>query len=318
MFERLDSRVDVLDQVLQTVRLGGALTARTVTAAPWALHFAGTMKRAGLRVVVEGSCWVVLDDDVGSAVRLGPGDVVVFPRGAGHTVCDDPATPAIEFGPLAAQVGPGERIDLPAGDGPPTTTMLCGAYTFDIGDQNPLLYGLPDLLHIPADPGAGTPLASTVALLAHEAERDAAGSAVVIDRLVDLLFVYALRAWLEQQHDAGPSTTWFGALHDPVVGPALRAIHEDPAHGWTVAELAQRSGLSRAPFARRFRQAVGEAPMTYLTRWRMSVAADLLATGERIAAVARQVGYDNEFAFAKAFKRVRGVAPGHHRRQQAS
>jgi AraC-like DNA-binding protein len=106
-------------------------------------------------------------------------------------------------------------------------------------------------------------------------------------------------------------------LQDPVAGPAVRAVHDDPAHGWTVAALAQRSGLSRAPFARRFRQAVGEPPLAYVTRWRMTVAADLLEQGERIAKVAHQVGYDNEFAFAKAFKRVRGVAPGQLRRRHA-
>jgi AraC-like DNA-binding protein len=135
---------------------------------------------------------------------------------------------------------------------------------------------------------------------------------VVVDRLVDLLFVYALRSWLATQ--ATPTAcAWIGALHDDVIGPALRAVHADPSHPWTVAALAGRAGLSRAAFARRFRATVGEAPLTYVRRWRMTLASERLARGDRIAAVASLAGYENEFAFAKAFKRVRGVAPGHLR-----
>lgn len=304
--------MDVLAQVLESVDLGGALSARTELRAPWGLHFGGETKRAAFHVVAEGTCWVTLDAD-GTTVEVGPGDVLLLPRAAGHTLGDDPATPALEFADLAAGIQPGERVDVPTGDGA-RTTLLCGSYVFAGEGVNPLLRGLPPLLHVPAALIAGTPLAAAVGLLTTEAERGDAGSAVVVDRLVDLLFVYALRAWLDLQGDAG-TPTWFGALHDPVVGPALRAIHEDPALPWTVADLARRSGLSRAPFGRRFTAAVGEAPLTYVTRWRMTVAADLLAHGDRIAAVAQQVGYDNEFAFAKAFKRVRGVAPGQHRRQ---
>jgi AraC-like DNA-binding protein/mannose-6-phosphate isomerase-like protein (cupin superfamily) len=311
MFERLDSRVDVLGQVLEAVDLGGALSARTELRSPWAMHFGDAHKRAAFHVVAKGTCWVTLDVD-GVPLAVGPGDVVLLPRSAPHTMGDEPGRPALEFADLAQGVEPGQRVETPTGDGAPTT-LLCGSYVFAGDGVNPLLRGLPALLHVPADRTAGTALANAVGLLTAEANRGDAGSAVVVDRLVDLLFVYALRAWLDLQGDAG-TPTWFGALHDPVVGPALQSIHTDPAHDWSVAELAGRSGLSRAPFARRFREAVGEAPLTYVTRWRMTVAADLLASGDRIAAVAHQVGYDNEFAFAKAFKRVRGIAPGQHRR----
>ena len=128
-------------------------------------------------------------------------------------------------------------------------------------------------------------------------------------------FVQARNLCASRQEGQGIES-WFGALHDPVVGPAVRALHDEPAQAWTVAALAKRSGMSRAAFARRFSHAVGEAPLNYLTRWRMTLASDLLAKGERIARVAHQVGYENEFAFAKAFKRVRGVAPGQLRRRE--
>jgi AraC-like DNA-binding protein len=313
MFERLDSRFDVLTQVLEAVHLGSALSARTVLGAPWALHFGEqTGHRAGFHVVVRGRCWAIVDRS-GERVELAEGDVVVFPHGTAHTLSDQPGTPAIEFGELVAGLAPGERVMLPSGDGE-MTTLLCGSYSFAADGTNPLLRGLPELLHVPADHTRGSALESAVRLLAAEADGVDSGSALVVDRLVDLLFVYALRAWLGQQRDAS-ARSWFGALQDPVVGPAVRAVHDNPAHAWTVEALAQRSGLSRAPFARRFRQAVGEPPLAYVTRWRMTLAADLLEHGGLIANVAHEVGYDNEFAFAKAFKRVRGVAPGRHRRR---
>jgi AraC-like DNA-binding protein len=312
MFERLDSQDDALAQVLAAVHLGGALSARNVLPAPWAMHFDAADRRAEFHVVADGSCWVTLDQG-GAPVRLGPGDVVLFPQGAAHTLGDAPETPAIEFADLVAGVTPGERVGFPWKGNGPSTTLLCGSYSHTGDSANPLLRGLPGVLHVPAVDGQGGRLGATIGLLAEEAESAEHGSAVVVDRLVDLLFVYTLRAWLEQQ-DAGPAPSWFAALHDPIVGPALRGIHEDPAREWTVAALAQRSGLSRAPFSRRFRELVGEPPFAYVTRWRMMRAADLLVAGERVSGVARQVGYDNEFAFAKAFKRVRGVAPGHFRR----
>jgi AraC-like DNA-binding protein len=312
MLERLDSRPDVLAQVLRAIDLGGALAARTELRAPWALHFGDEQKRAAFHVIADGTCWARCDHS-GHPVELCAGDVVLFPHGAGHTLGDHPATSAVEFSAIADRVPPGTRVEVPVGGDGTATTVLCGTYVYAADGPNPLLNGLPDVLHVPAAHSRGSSLAATVDLLVAEAERADAGSAMVIDRLVDLTFVYALRTWLDR-HDDNGAPSWFGALHDPIVGPAIGAIHNDPAHRWTVAELARRSGLSRAPFARRFREAVGEAPLTYLTRWRMTVAAALLADGARIGVAAREVGYDNEFAFAKAFKRVRGIAPGQHRR----
>jgi AraC-like DNA-binding protein len=314
MFERLDSRFDVLTQVLEAVHLGSALSARTELGAPWALHFSDTVRRAGFHVVVAGRCCARLDS-TSEQVEMGPGDVVVFPHGTAHTLGDHPATPAVEFLDLVASLAPGERMPLPTGaSGGDRTTLLCGSYSFAADGANPLLRGLPHLLHVPAAHARGTALESAVHLLAAEATGVDSGSALAVGRLIDLLFVYALRTWLSHQDETN-ARSWFGALQDPVIGPAVRAIHDAPAQPWTVTTLARYTGLSRAPFARRFRAAVGEPPLAYVTRWRMTLAADLLEQGALIASVAHQVGYDNEFAFAKAFKRVRGLAPGQLRRR---
>jgi AraC-like DNA-binding protein len=315
MFERLDSRPDVLTEVLRTVQLSSVLSARATLGAPWSLHFGPVDRRAGFHVVVGGTCAASLDDPAADTVQLGSGDVVVFPHGSGHRLSTagwPPQQRPPEFAGIVAGLRPGEPVARDVGGSGERTTVLCGSYAFAAASTTPLLHGLPEMIHLPAAAIAESPLAAAAALLAAEAGRSGSGTGVVVDRLVDLLFVYALRSWLATQ-GTQTACAWIGALHDDVIGPALRAVHADPGHPWTVAALAGRAGLSRAAFARRFRAAVGEAPLTYVRRWRMTLASERLARGDRIAAVASLVGYENEFAFAKAFKRVRGVAPGHLR-----
>jgi AraC-like DNA-binding protein len=188
--------------------------------------------------------------------------------------------------------------------------MLRGAYELrgDVGDR--LLNMLPPLAVVPAGPRTRTALD----LLTTEIACDEPGQDAVLDRLLDLVLVLALRAWCARPQPAFPA--WYHALGDPPIGDALRLLHADPAHRWTVAALAARVGMSRAAFAARFAGLVGEPPLTYLTGWRMTLAADLLRDTEAtIATVARKVGYEDAFAFSVAFKRARGVSPSAWRRQ---
>jgi AraC-like DNA-binding protein len=316
MFERLDSGIDVLTQVLDAAHLGGAMSAVTELGAPWALHFrANGAPRAGFHVVAKGTCLTTLDN-TDDQVALGEGDLVLFPHGTGHTLRDAVGPPAVEFARLVDDTQPAERVKFRFGGSGATTILLCGAYSLSAQGTSLLLRGLPDMIRIPADQARDTALEPAINLLVTESSGLEPGSGLVVDRLVDLLFVYALRTWFSHQ-DRTTKQCWFAALQDPIVGPSVRAVHKDLARAWTVAELAQRSGLSRAPFARRFREALGEPPLAYVARWRMTVAADLLERGEPIGSVAHQVGYENEFAFAKAFKRLRGIAPGQYRRRHS-
>jgi AraC-like DNA-binding protein len=166
-----------------------------------------------------------------------------------------------------------------------------------------LLRALPPLLSLRLD----SPL---VDLLAAEIVKDAPGQEAVLDRLLDLLLIATLREWFAREDAPG----WYRAYEDPVVGPALRLLHHEPARSWTVAELARAVGVSRAALARRFNELVGEPPMAFLTGWRIALAADLLREpGTTIGAVAEQVGYGSPFALSTAFKRVRGVSPAQYR-----
>ena len=141
--------------------------------------------------------------------------------------------------------------------------------------------------------------------------RDGAGQEAYLDRLLDLLLIAALRAWFDRDGNAPP---WWYAERDPVVGPALKLIYNNPSHPWTVANLAAAVGCSRAVLARRFTEQVGEPPIAFLTSWRLALAADLLRSSTAtLAAVARQVGYSTPFALSSAFKRTYGLSPREHR-----
>jgi AraC-like DNA-binding protein len=172
-----------------------------------------------------------------------------------------------------------------------------------------LLAALPPVLVVPAADVAG----HVMDMVLGEIQRDEPGQQSVLDRWLDLALITTLRAWFARPESHAPG--WYQAQSDPVVGLALRLLHEEPAHPWSVVELADRTGVSRASLARRFSGLVGEAPMAYLTGWRIAMAADLLReTTDTVESIARKVGYANAFALSVAFKRVRGTSPTAHRR----
>jgi AraC-like DNA-binding protein len=187
-------------------------------------------------------------------------------------------------------------------DGP--TMTITGTYQLRSAVSERLLAALPPSLVLPSE----GPL---VPLLANEIVKDDPGQEAVLDRLLDLLLIDTLRAWFARSA-AAPG--WYRAHSDPVIGRALRLLHNDPGRAWTVATLAAAVGISRAALARRFTDLVGEPPMSYLTSWRLALAADLLREPDStLASVARQVGYSTPFALSTAFKRVLGISPQEHR-----
>jgi AraC-like DNA-binding protein len=194
--------------------------------------------------------------------------------------------------------------------------MLCGAYVLERSRPHPLLGELPEVIHLPARVGRHPELRGAIDLLGAELDRPRLpGADGVLPALLDLLLLYILRAWFAERR-AAPAGGWAAALHDPAVAAALRAVHGDPAHGWTVERLAAEAGLSRAAFARRFARLTGLPPLTYLTWWRMTTAARLLRTSDApVHAIARRVGYTSPYAFTHAFKREYGTPPATYRRE---
>ncbi|MEV4315392.1 AraC family transcriptional regulator [Actinocrispum sp. NPDC049592] len=302
--------MDTLTGLVDGPRARGAFLLRSVLNPPWSLRIED---RAPLSLVtmIHGDAWIV--PDVGSVAQLRPGEVAILRGPDPYSIADDPKTkPNVVIGEgQVCTVLSGPGIAAPRnlgirtwGDGG-STVMLSGTYTMtsEIGQR--LLSALPPVLVR----GAG-PDNALITLLANEISKDDTGQELVLDRILDLLLVTILRSWL----GSPGAPAWYKAQQDPVVGAALKLLHEDPAQQWTVASLATTTGVSRTALARRFTTLVGEPPMSYLTGLRIALAADLLREpGATLGAVARKVGYGSAFALSAAFKRVRGVSPQEHR-----
>jgi AraC-like DNA-binding protein len=307
--------MDAVAGLLDGPRARGAFLLRSLLEPPWSMRIADEAPLC-LVAITEGQAWLLPDE--GEAQRLRLGDVAVIRGPDPYVLADDPGTePQVVI--LSGQrcVTPdGEEVPLMAYMGVRTwgnssvgsTVILNGTYELKGEVSRRLLGALPPLLVLPSDAWE-SPL---VGLLAEEIVKDDPGQEAVLDRLLDLLLIAVLRAWFARPDAEAPG--WYRAYSDPVVGKALRLIHNDPAHPWTVSELAGEAGVSRAALARRFTELVGEPPMTFLTDWRLSLAADLLLEpGATIGSVAYQVGYATPFALSTAFKRVRGITPQQHR-----
>ncbi len=307
--------MDTLAGLLDGPRARDAFLVRTIMRPPWSVRVQDEAPLS-LAAVLTGSAWIVPDD--GRAIRLAPGDVAVTRGPDAFTFADDPTTPP------QAIIHPGQRCTTPDGvelhqemalgvhawgnDPAGTDVQLVGTYQLDGEVGRRLLQALPPLLVVRAEE-LRSPL---VDLLDAEMARDEPGQEAVLDRLLDLLLIATLRTWFARPDADAPG--WYRANSDPVVGPALRMLQHNPAHPWTVASLAAEAGTSRAALARRFTELVGEPPMTFLTDWRLTLAADmLLEPGATIGAVAKQVGYGSPYALSTAFKRARGVSPREHR-----
>lgn len=307
--------MDSVAGLLDGPRARGAFLLRSSMDPPWSMRIRDEAPLT-LVAVVRGGAWLL--PDAGEPVRLRACDVAVVRGPEAYTVADDPGTEP------QVVIHPGQRCEVVSGESPTrmsplgvrtwgnsrhgSTVLLTGTYQLRSEISRRLLAVLPSLVVVGGDTWSN-PL---VGYLADEIDKDEPGQEAVLDRLLDLLLIGALRSWFARQQGGAPG--WYRAHRDPVVGHALRLLTDDPGDPWTVASLATATGVSRATLARRFAELVGEPPMSFLAGWRITLAADLLREpGATVASVARQVGYGSPFALSTAFKRVRGISPQQHR-----
>lgn len=302
---------DVLSEILEALRLRGTAYFKAEFRAPWGMAIPAK-DVAAFHVVVQGSCWLRAS---GETRPLRRGDVVLFPEGSSHELVH---APEAEASPAEDLLGSGRAEGPTPGYGGSglATTLVCGHFSYDRGGLHPFFSALPELIHVSAGDGQHASWVATASqMAAAESTSGQRGAAVVVDRLAEALLLQTLRQFL-----AGRSKPegFLAAVEDPPVGRALACIHGHPDQKWTVVDLAREAGVSRSGLAQRFRELVGESPMRYLARWRMLAARRLLAGGTLgTAEVAQRVGYESEFAFAKAFKRFFGEGPGSTRRSAA-
>lgn len=302
--------MDVVSDAIAAVRVGQPSSNRVQVSGSWCTRLA-PYDGAGFHVVMKGSCWLLADG--GAPVSLRTGDAVLLPHGTGHVLADSPADAAalkhaVSFERWLEERRPHE----PQAYG--EVEMLCGKYRLDHSRAHPLMTELPKVVHLQNRVGSHPELRATIDLLGRELDERQPGSCIAVPSLLDLLFVYMIRAWMAE----GAIGAWPAVLTDPVTAAALRALHSDPAASWTNDRLAAETGVSRPTLARRFTSLVGRPPMRYLTWWRLTLAATLLRdTHEPLAAIARRVGYGTPFALSHAFKREFGSTPGQFRAETA-
>lgn len=307
--------MDVLADVLAVTRMGSTVVAQAELVPPWGLEI-DPMAEAHVHVVQRGTCFLRTSTDR-RRLQLGTGDVVLIRGGVGHSICDSPKTKPAPYRKVLDAM-PRRLASLPASRAHETTVVLCAKYLFQHVGPHPLTSLLPPLIHLPAHRAERhVPLQLLLQLLRHEAIDAGSGTELVVPRLVDSLLVYVVRAWLEGEPVGAGG--WFGALRDPAIAKALALIHERPEAPWSVEGLAREATQSRATFARRFAELVGETPVAYLTRWRMCLATKLLSeTDLSLEQIATRIGYDTASAFSKAFRRSHGRAPGSVRSEARS
>jgi AraC-like DNA-binding protein len=213
-------------------------------------------------------------------------------------------------------LAPGREYVLSTVPGSAQSAIIAGRFSFDQTHSSPLTDFLPPVILIRGGQPSMLSLQKTLELLASEVDASTPGAGIAVRRLADLLLIQALRAHLAvAERNQSERSGWLHALADSHIGAALNSMHKRIEYPWTVASLASEAGMSRSAFAQRFKKLMSEAPLEYLTRWRMYRGSDLLRESDRkLADVAQAVGYDSDGAFHKAFKRVLGIAPGEYRR----
>ena len=319
--------MDALSDVLRVVQLTGAVYLDGALSAPWSVivpansalcsaYLPPSERVVSFHFLTEGSCWAMLPHDRGSALRVDAGDLIVVPQGETHVLGSSTELPPESLAPLLAdQVAsaPGEVMTIAYGGEGAVTRMVCGFLAVqDIG-RNPLLCALPRLFKVGMRGSRAAWLESSLRFATEEAASAHAGSATFLAKISELLFVEAVRRYVDTMPD--DSRGWLAALRDRFVSRAVSQMHARPAHPWTVEDLARRVGMSRSGLAQRFADLLGVPPMQYLAQWRLQLAAQRLRLSDGpLASIAADVGYESEAAFNRAFKREFGVPPATWRR----
>ena len=307
--------MDVLSDILSTLRLKGTLYFATEFRRPWGLRVPAFRRVARFHLVVRGTCWVRVVGQPAPS-HLDSGDLILIPHGAEHVLADTPDTPcrtvdeAVEaagFTGRGALVMGGEDTGAP-------TKLVCGHFEFDEGLDHPLLAQLPAAVVVRWDEAVrDSPLEDVFRFIAREVQEGRPGHEAVVGRLSEVLFVEAVRGWA---NEADSTNGVLRALADPRLGGALAAIHDQPTAHWTLESLGRKAAMGRTAFAQRFREVVGQTPLQYLTLWRVQNAKRLLAeSGLSLEQIAERVGYESAASFSRVFKRATGSSPGAYRRE---
>jgi AraC-like DNA-binding protein len=316
-------RMDAFSEILSGVKLNGAVYFTAEMSAPWGISTPGSNRIAEklalnvphlviYHLVVEGGCLVELPN--GEVLELVPGDIVVVPHGHAHSMRSGTNTkpPFPNYG-ISDKITAHDLSPLRAGGGGAVSRFVCGYMTCDPHLSRPILSSLPSVFKVNIRTDAsGHWMESSILRLVEECASGRVGSDAMLAKLSEALFVDTLRRYVAGLPEK--QTGWLTGARDPIVGKSLGLLHSRIAHPWTIADLADEVGISRSALVERFTRYLSEPPMTYLTRWRLQMAArSLEKTSRGVAEIAADIGYESEAAFNRAFKREFGRPPGRYR-----
>ena len=320
-----EAAMDAFSEVLSAVTLKGALFFHAEFRAPWGIAsprsedlapelLPGAEHLVLFHLLIEGSAFVQPED--GPPISLSAGEIVVFPHGDPHRMGNGSPAELVDHRGVIELIRCRDLGPMRAGGSGELTRFVCGYMACDPQLCRPILSGLPTVLKVNIRSGAsGWWLENSICHLVEEAAGNQPGSAAMLAKLSEALFVETMR-----QYVAGlpaEQTGWLAGARDPVVGKSLAILHSRVEYCWTIAKLAKEVGMSRSALLERFDRYLAEPPMTYLTRWRLQLAARrLTSTPRSVAEIAGQVGYESEAAFNRAFKREFGVPPAKFRRER--
>lgn len=300
--------MDLLSDILLTVKLRGIVYFHARFQSPWGMEIpAGQF--ANYHIVTEGECWVNTCS-ANKPILLKKGDMILFPRGDSHALVDSLQSDIVSADELlnnARKTSSNEIIF--GGEGSHSSSLICGHFEYERECPHPLFETLPPYIHIASKNNPDAHWFSTASELATQISSGSSmGKDAVINRLAETLFIQALAAYLKTIDSL---SSFMAAIQDRHIGLALQSIHDDIAHDWTITELANIATMSKSVFSSKFHSMVGEPPIIYLARWRMLKAREMLTeTAMPINSISEKVGYQSEFSFSKAFKKMTGLTPG--------
>jgi AraC-like DNA-binding protein len=307
--------MDTISDILDTLKFKGCLYFTTDFSAPWGIRVPDFKRVVRFHIVTSGQCWVkIAGHDVGS--MLSPGDIIVIPHGAAHTLSDKAETPARELDEAIEAGGyQGKGVFKYGGENQLNKVeLICGHFEFDQQFQHALIEQLPDLIVVTNKEAMKYPwLSDSIRSLSYETQVQRIGNDAVIKRLSEIIFIHAIRAWSERDEQ---TEGFLLAVSDSKLGKSLQAFHAAPAKRWTLNDLAKEAGLSRTVYAQRFKEVAGMPAIQYVTQWRAQQSQRLLIDSSRsVEEIAEIVGYDSLAAFSRMFKKLFGIGPGMFRRQ---
>ena len=326
---------DTLSDLLRAVRLRGALFFYVEGTHPWVAEapagreiipaiLPGVDHMMEFHGIARGSCWGAIAGE--KPFRLDEGDLVIFPQGDAHVMSSAPGLRSstrdtgVFFAPRPPQLPfsldmheGGHATARLEGGGDERATIVCGFLGCDARPFNPLLASLPRVMHLPGIAGSQSWVGTFLRTVVEESNQKRPGGEAVLERMSEMLFVEALRRYVDAMPDG--QTGWLAGMRDPTIGRTLSLLHDRPAEAWTIERLGEEVGLSRSALHERFVHFIGQPPVQYLAQWRMQLAAASLRDSDaKVIEVALSVGYENETAFARAFRRAVGDSPAAWRR----